>query len=235
VFNSLPAHQYITPVRESFERSSNALKRPFNLLTNQSANKGVPDTIGSESMTRVLILNHRGVSLDALVELVRSLGAEIDLVEPETITGPLPVRGYDGFIASGGYLRSATHRDTLRRYSTFFEELERPYLGVCLGMKILGFCYGARIRRIAPVVGERRVSLRDFPLSPGLSEFSVRQNHKYELLPPLPEALQNFTAEGDPVQAVKVAGRDQYAVQFHPEVGKTPARIIVENFVSMCS
>ncbi|MDA4113533.1 MAG: hypothetical protein OK474_05775 [Thaumarchaeota archaeon] len=186
-------------------------------------------------MTKVLILNHRGVSLDALVGLVRSLGAEIDLIEPETIVGPLPVTGYDGFIASGGFLRSASHRDTLRRYYDFFQDLERPYLGVCLGMKILGFCYGARIRKIPPVVGARRVSLRDFPLAPGLSEFRVRQNHKYELVPPLPHALENFTAEGDPVQAVKVVGKDQYAVQFHPEVGETPARVIVENFISMCS
>jgi GMP synthase-like glutamine amidotransferase len=186
-------------------------------------------------MTKVLILNHRGISLTALVGLVRSLGVEIDLIEPERIVGPLPVRGYDGVIASGGYLRSTTHRDTLRRYSTFFEELERPYLGVCLGLKILGFCYGARIRKIPPVIGDRRVSLRDFPLSPGLEEFTVRQNHKYELVPPLPETLENFTAEGDPVQAVKVVGKDQYAVQFHPEVGETPAQVIFKNFISMCS
>lgn len=186
-------------------------------------------------MTRVLILNHRGVSLAALVELVRSFGVEVDLIEPEMIVGPFPVKGYDGVVASGGYLRSATHRETLQRYSTFFEELDRPYLGVCLGLKILGFCYGARIRKIPPVVGARRVSLRDFPLSPGLAEFTVRQNHKYELVPPLPEALENFTTEGDPVQAVKVMGREQYAVQFHPEVGETPARIIVENFIRKCS
>ena len=186
-------------------------------------------------MAKVLILNHRGVSLAALVGLVRSLGVEIDLVEPETIVGPFPVKGYDGVIASGGYLRSATHRDTLQRYSTFFEELERPYLGVCLGLKILGFCYGARIRKIPPVVGARRVSLRGFQLSPELAEFTVRQNHKYELVPPLPEALENFTAEGEPVQAVKVVGKDQYAVQFHPEVGETPARVIFKNFISMCS
>jgi GMP synthase-like glutamine amidotransferase len=30
-------------------------------------------------------------------------------------------------------------------------------------------------------------------------------------------------------------GRDHYAVQFHPEVGETPARVIFKNFISMCS
>jgi len=185
-------------------------------------------------MTRLLVLNHRGVSLESLVGLVRSLGAEIDLIEPEEIEGPLPVRGYGGVIASGGFLKAATRQETLGRYSVFFEELEIPFLGICLGMKILGFCYGARIGKRRPVVGDYEVSLRGFPLSPGLSEFTVRQNHRYELLPPLPVSLENFTAVGHPIQAVKVVGKAQFAVQFHPEVGDSPARIIVANFVSMC-
>lgn len=186
-------------------------------------------------MTRILVLNHRGVSLDALVGLVGSLGVGVDLIEPEAIAGPLPVRGYDGVIASGGFLKSTTRQETLGRYSVFFEELESPFLGICLGMKILGFCYGARIGKRRPVVGDYRVSLRGFPLSPELSEFTVRQNHRYELLPPLPDSLQNFTAPGHPIQAVKVVGKAQFAVQFHPEVGDSPPRVIVANFVSMCA
>ncbi len=186
-------------------------------------------------MMKLLVLNHRGLSVDELVGLVGGLGAEFDLVEPESIAGPLPVSGYDGVIASGGYLRAAQRQETLRRYSAFFQGLERPYLGICLGMKILGFCYGARIGRTPPVVGETLISLRGFPLSPGLSEFRVHQNHRYQLLPPLPNSLEDFTAAGGPIQAVKVAGRDLYAVQFHPEVGESPARVIVANFVSLCS
>ncbi|MGA2199029.1 MAG: hypothetical protein ABSG45_03740, partial [Nitrososphaerales archaeon] len=126
-------------------------------------------------------------------------------------------------------------RETLRRYSVFFEELERPFLGVCLGMRILGHCYGARIGMIAPVIGEYRVSLSGFPLCLGLSDFTVHQNHKYQLLRPLPSSLEDFTAGGNPIQAVKVRGKRQYAVQFHPEVGESPAQVILENFVLMCS
>src|SRR5271157_4220955 len=153
-------------------------------------------------MARLLVLGHRGISVDSLVNLVRSLGASVDLVEPESIAGPITVTGFDEFIASGGYLRSATHRETLRRYSIFFEELERPFLGVCLGMRILGHCYGARIGKMEPEVGEYRVSLRGFPLCPGLSEFVVHQNHRYGLLPPLPSTLEDFTAGADSIQAV---------------------------------
>ena len=186
-------------------------------------------------MVRLLVLDHRGVSVDSLVNVVRSLGATVDLVEPESIAGPLPVTGFDGFIASGGYLRSATHRATLLRYSVFFQDLEAPFLGVCLGMRILGHCYGARVGKIPPLIGEYRVSLRGFPLSPGLTDFAVHQNHKYQLLHPLPGSLEDFTSDGNQVQAVKVVGKSQYAVQFHPEVGESPAKVIFENFLSECA
>jgi GMP synthase-like glutamine amidotransferase len=182
---------------------------------------------------RLLVLNHRGVSLSALVERIEEVGVGVEVLEPESIDGPIPT-SYDGFIASGGYLRGDSHRETLRRYSDFFEELERPFLGVCLGMKILGYCYGARIVKVTPVIGERRVRLDGFPLCPDLSEFTVHQNHRYELIQPLPKPLQDYTADPGPVQAVKVKGKDQYAVQFHPEVGES-ASVIVRNFVSLCA
>lgn len=186
-------------------------------------------------MVKVLILNHRGVSVDSLVGLVRSQGAKVDVIEPEVLAGPLPVSGYDGFMASGGYLKSSNYRESLQKYSGFFSDLERPFLGICLGMRILGHCYGARTRRIAPAIGDYLVSLEGFPLCPELSEFLVYENHKYELMRPLPTALQDFTAGALAPQAVKVAGKDQYAVQFHPEVGDGPAQVIVRNFVSVCS
>jgi len=184
--------------------------------------------------TKLLVLNHRGLSVDSLVAALRRAGAGTDLVEPEEFAGPVPAGRYDGVVASGGYLRASARSTTLGRYSDLFRDLDRPYLGVCLGMKILGFCYGARIGNVGPVVGTRRVSLDGFPLCPGLAEFTVHQNHRYELLRPLPPSLRDYTSAG-PTQAVKVEGRDLYAVQFHPEVGTSPARVIFENFVSLCA
>ncbi|MGA2663793.1 MAG: hypothetical protein ABSF83_02470 [Nitrososphaerales archaeon] len=184
--------------------------------------------------TKLLVLNNRGLSVDSLVAALRGAGATVDLVEPEAFVGAIPAGLYDGVVASGGYLRAASRAATLGRYSELFRDLDRPYLGVCLGMKVLGFCYGARIGNVGPVVGTRRVSLDGFPLCPGLSEFAVHQNHRYELLRPLPPSLRDYTSSG-PTQAVKVADRDLYAVQFHPEVGSSPARVIMENFVSLCA
>ena len=68
-------------------------------------------------------MNHRGVSLAELVERVRGTGARVELAEPESFEGDFPVNGYDGVIGSGGYLRSTARRDTLEKYSSFFERL----------------------------------------------------------------------------------------------------------------
>ncbi len=186
-------------------------------------------------MTKLLVLNHRGVSVMPLIELVRSFGAEVVAIEPESFEGHLPTSGYDGVIASGGYLKSSSRQATLRKYSAFFDDLASPYLGVCLGMRILGHCHGARFRKTDPVVGEYQISLKRFPLCPELADLTVYQNHRYEVIRPLPSTLADFTAGGSSVQAVKVAGKSQFAVQFHPEVGNLPAGSILRNFVSLCS
>lgn len=175
------------------------------------------------------------MSLDALVGRLIELGAVVDLLEPESSEGPIPFPAYDGVVASGGYLKAGSRHETLLRYRRLFEELDRPYLGICLGMKILGFCYGARILKVQPVIGERLVSLRGFPLCPSLSHFTVHQNHRYELVRPLPNSLEDFTDDAGPVQAVKVRGREQYAVQFHPEVGDSAAASVMRGFVALCA
>jgi len=185
-------------------------------------------------MTKLLIMNHRGVSVPALVEQLRRLGTDVNLVEPESFHWRTGASGFDGVIASGGYLRSKTHRETLNAYSSFLEELLVPFFGICLGLRILGHCHGARFRKTEPVTGIQRVTLSGFPLCPQLSSFPAHQNHRYELLRPLPETLQDFSV-GHDVQAVKVVGMDQYAVQFHPEVGNGPAATTIENFVLLCS
>jgi imidazoleglycerol phosphate synthase glutamine amidotransferase subunit HisH len=91
------------------------------------------------------------------------------------------------------------------------------------------------MRKIPPAVGTYVVHFqRDYPLLPGMRECTVYQSHRYELLPPLPEALENYATNGSPVQAVKTRGMDRFGLQFHPELSEKPARAIIKNFVSLC-
>lgn len=185
-------------------------------------------------MPRLLVLDHHGASVPALMERLRETGASSVVVESRDL--PSSARGFDGVIASGGYLSSETYKKDLENYSRFLAGLDRPFLGICLGLKILGHCYGARMRKIIPSVGAHVVRFqRDYPLAPGVRECTAYQAHRYELLLPLPESLENFASDGSPVQAVKVRGTQRYGLQFHPEMSESPPRDMVKNFVSLCS
>jgi para-aminobenzoate synthetase len=172
--------------------------------------------------------------MPALLECVEEVGAAFDLIEPEEVT-PSSAQGYDGVIASGGSLPLESYREVLAVYSELLDRLDRPFLGICLGLKILGHHYGARMRRIAPAIGLFPVHFhREYPLAPGLKGCRVYQGHRYELLLPLPDVLENYASDGGPVQAIQVKGLERYGVQFHPEKSEAPARAIMKNFVSRC-
>jgi GMP synthase-like glutamine amidotransferase len=186
-------------------------------------------------MPSLLILNHHSASLQALIDRVAEAGANSVVIEPMELK-QYSAQGFDGVIASGGYLSAATYKADLQTYSQFLKDLDRPFLGICLGLKILGYCYGARMRKIVPAVGTYIVRFqREYPLAPGVRECAVYQSHKYELLSPLPGALENYATDGSPVQAVKVRGRERYGLQFHPEMSGSPASQMIKRFVSLCS
>lgn len=185
-------------------------------------------------MPRLLILNHHGPSVPALLASVEETGAGFEVIEPRDVKAGVEA-GFDGVIASGGFLSAQTYRQDLERYGALLEELERPYLGICLGMRILAHFYEARTRRVSPVLGMQTIHFeRDYPLAPGVRECSVYQGHKYEVLFPLPAELENYPVEDGTVQAVKIKGMQRYAVQFHPELSERPARAVISNFVALC-
>jgi GMP synthase (glutamine-hydrolysing) len=182
---------------------------------------------------RLLVLNHHGGSVPSLVSRLREIDVNFEMIEPADVDRSC-ARGFDGVIASGGYLSATTYGEDLKRYDALLEELDRPFLGICLGMKILGHHYGVRMRRIPPAEGMGPIRfLRDYPLAPGLKECLVYQSHRFEWLPPLPAELENYASNGSPVEAVKVRGTQRYGLQFHPELSGEPALGMLRNFVSL--
>ncbi len=185
-------------------------------------------------MPKLLVLNHHGASVPALIKALNETGATLKIIEAAEVKAS-SATGFDGVVASGGYLSIKTYRQELQVYSQILNELDRPYLGVCLGLKILGHHYGARMRKTEPAMGIYHVRfLREYPLAVGLRECSVYQGHKYELIPPLPEMMENYATNGSPVQAIKISGLERYGVQFHPELSGEPAAGMIRSFVSRC-
>ena len=184
--------------------------------------------------TKILVINNRSESLEDLVNLLKNLNVKVEVRGPLENFNP---NSYDGLIVSGGGFPRTEYRRILEWYCRFFENVEIPVLAICLGLKILGYCNGSRIRRIRPgELGVTKITFfREYPLAPSIRELLVYENHDYELLN-LREPLENYaSSERCRIQAVKHRFKPLFAVQFHPEISKgNDGPIIIGNFVSLC-
>ena len=181
---------------------------------------------------RLLVLNHESEFLNDLLNYLIKKKVAFDVRKPMEA---IDKKYYDGIIASGGFLTKEKYKEILNWYNNFLNKLDKPFLGICLGLKIIGYCHGARMRKISFEEGITDIEFhKNFPLAPNAKNLKVYQSHGYELIPPLPSTLENFTGnETSPIQAIKVKKKQQFAVQFHPEKSND-GNVILDNFVSLC-
>lgn len=150
----------------------------------------------------------------------------VELDAGETIP---PLEPFDLLVVMGGPMdvwEEAEHpwlkpeKAAIRRW---VRELERPFLGVCLGHQLLADALGGEARRMArPEVGLGAVGLTDAgradPLFAGLADpLEVFQWHGVGVTR-LPEGGVALAGnEACAIQAMRV-GRHAYGVQFHCEI-----------------
>jgi GMP synthase (glutamine-hydrolysing) len=184
--------------------------------------------------TKILVINNRSESLDELLSLLNILRVNVEVKPP---LEDLSFNSYDGLIVSGGYLPRAEYRQILEWYCKLFEAVTIPVLAICLGLRILGYCNGSRVRRIKPSeLGVTKIFFfKEYPLAPGVRELLVFENHDYELLD-LKAPLENYaSSERCKIQAVKHGFKPIFAVQFHPEISKeNNGPLIIRNFIDFC-
>ncbi len=175
---------------------------------------------------KVLILDHGSEYLEDLIKLLKRKRVGIDIKKPRE-----NFSAFDCVIASGGVLPRKGHHEILRWYKVFLSKLKKPFLGICLGHKILGYCYGAKILKIHERGIVKIKFHEEYPLASGVKEMTVYEDHDYGLFK-LPKKLKNYASSDKcKIQALKVAGKNQYSVQFHPEV---KGESIINNFVEVC-
>ena len=170
----------------------------------------------------------------AFCPMMKAAGISWDVVELDEGEQIPPLGAYHALIAMGGPMDVweedehpwlVAEKEALRHWVT---ELERPYLGVCLGHQLLADALGGRCQRMtAPDVGITELSLTDEgerdPLFSGLdTSLPMLQWHGVE--------VSKLTAGGRTLArssacAVEVfrCGQNAYGIQGHAEV--TPATV----------
>jgi GMP synthase (glutamine-hydrolysing) len=154
------------------------------------------------------------------------------------------LRNTNAVIYAGGTIRESLvpgiYRKIKRWSMNFIRALDLPFLGICLGHMMLGFTYGATYqvmrRRIKdPIQEEKGIKevnfYKEFPLAPSKSRLRVYEDHERELSS-LPNCLINTaTSKDSEIQAIYHINKQQYGVQFHPEVTGTDGWIVLNNFL----
>lgn len=186
------------------------------------------------SLARILIIDHKSEYINQLVHHFESLQVSLEVSAPKSQAF---AGGYDGIVLSGGALPQSAYREVLGWYARQLDNLEIPLLGVCLGFKILGYCYGARLRKLE--LEESGLAVvkfhKPFPLVPDKNQLVVHEDHSFELIG-IPEMLENYgSTDRCKIQVVKHKTKPQFGVQFHPEIRKeNEGYIVLDNFVKFC-
>jgi len=173
---------------------------------------------------KILILDNNSEYLEDLIKFLEKRRINYILHKPLNHISDK----YDGVIASGGAIPRSRKREILNWYRDFLNKNTKPFLGICLGHKILGYIYGARIK-FAPEKGVTKIFFtKSFPLTPTLRYLNVYQDHDFGLAI-LPKNIVNYARSSRcSIQAIKVLNKPFFGVQFHPEI---EGGIVLENFL----
>ena len=185
-------------------------------------------------MPKILLLSHKSEYFHRLLAYLNAMHVEVTVNEPSP---SLSFEGFDGVILSGGSLPKGSYRNVLSWYSSVIPKLDIPVLGICLGLKILGSCYNARIRKLeVDEHGLKNVEFfKEFTLVPGRKRLSVYEDHSFELIG-LQYPLENYgSSDLSKVKAIKHVDKPQFAVQFHPEViDGNEGHEVLDGFIKFC-
>lgn len=179
---------------------------------------------------QILVFQHLAVEHSgSLGQLWREAGHVETIVELDEGEPIPPLEGFDMLIAMGGPMDVwqedihpwlAPEKAAIRRW---VKELDRPYLGICLGHQLLASALGWHVGLMAaPEVGLRKVELTEVgrrdPIFAGIDPvLETLQWHGAEIQT-LPEGAQVLAANAAcPTQAIR-CGRWAYGFQFHVEI-----------------
>ena len=115
-----------------------------------------------------------------------------------------------------------------------------PILGICLGHQIIGYVFGARIRRAKTIMHGKidriRIVNRAVPIFKGLPEvIEATRYNSLVITDPSQELVVDAVSLTDgEIMAIHHIEYDVYGVQFHPEsVGTAYGKKIIKNFLDL--
>lgn len=168
------------------------------------------------------------LSFDEFVKPIANIvkGANPFVIKHFTELSGLDIEEADCIILCGTALQDnefAGHVDSFG----WLVETEKPVLGICAGMQVLGMAFGAS-REKARETGMVKVTVEiENPLLP-FPEFEAYALHDYALT--MVKRFQILATSGNCIQMIKHESKSIYGILFHPEVRNED---IIRNFLKL--
>jgi GMP synthase-like glutamine amidotransferase len=134
---------------------------------------------------------------------------------------------YNGIILCGTPLKDNAYAEHLESFA-WIKSCEKPILGICAGMQVIGAVFGGCIVS-QPAIGLEKIEIvRDSPLLGEPREIEGYHLHNFGVS--LPEGFQILAGRSKQVDAFQHNVRPVYGIIFHPEVRN---KWIIERFAAL--
>lgn len=182
---------------------------------------------------KVIILDFGSQTTQLIARRVRELGVFSEIWPPDVEAERIRLAEPNGLILSGGPASVYGKGAPLPDAAIF--DLGLPILGICYGLQLIAHLQDGEVNRSdRREFGHTELKIvKDTPLFDGMERSqAVWMSHGDRLLK-LPQGFHPVAiSEGSPFAAIENREKQQYGVQFHPEVSHTVhGREILKNFL----
>jgi GMP synthase-like glutamine amidotransferase len=164
--------------------------------------------------------------VDPIARIVQGEGVSCEVRHFREISDADLARA-DMAILCGTALMDNEFADQYERFR-WTETFNRPLLGICAGMQIIGKIFGGAIEENCEIGMTAVRVVQDSPLFSGIDCFEAYELHRYASSPP--ESFRIVAVSKSCAQAIQHQTLPVYGVMFHPEVRN---EWVVQKFVCL--
>ncbi len=172
-----------------------------------------------------------------ILKILNKLNVKYEILKMENLT-KINIDKFQGLILSGSPLMLADSKVQwkIKRCYKFLKSYEKPLLGICFGLQIIGFMNDVKLKNLGFCVkGMQKILIqkKDKIFNGLSSNLRMDFNHE-EYLVKVPKdsellASSNFVD----VVVIKHKKFNQYGVQFHPETSGKDGEKFIKNFLKV--
>lgn len=184
----------------------------------------------------ICIINCGTAYLASISKILAEFGYSNKTIKLDEINGR-DFQDFSGIIITGAPT-NLTEID-LKKFLPLLECIKKikiPILGICFGHQLIGVLHGAKISRGKMINGYEHIEvLKKDILFSGIKNHSAFKEEHTEYVDVPEDFFALARSSSCKNEAMKHKDKNIYGTQFHPEISDTNGKIVIGNFLKLCS